>query len=482
MSRHPATKDVRSSQEENIAEEYVEFISQTSVPNAITLEEVQAATAKDKVLQTVIELCNTGRWHQVNKYDVDRAALRQFQNVRDKLTVNRHGNLLLRNTRIVMHTSLQARAVQLAHEGHQGTSKTKALIGSNVGFPGIDSAVDDAVRRCIPCQANTTRQDSEPLNMLNLPRGLWINLSIDFCGPLPSGQYLMVITDEYSRFPIVEVVRSTAAEQVVQVVHKVFCTDGYADVVKTDNGPPFNSQVWKGFLKTCGKKHLKITPLWPKANGQVESYNKALMKAIKSANIQGQSWIYAMHQFLRAYCCTPHTITGFTPFRLLFGLDPRTKMPDAESFPHPDDSNVRKRDAEAKGIMKCYADKLLLAEENPIDVGDTVLVKQPQLNKLSTPFNPTLLVVTERKGTMVTAQQGNGSKVTRNVSMFRSIPQTLIQESDTRDDSCENILPLKKETSPSTGREEEIALHPPQLSISRPKRTVRPPRRLIEEI
>ena len=59
----------------------VEFISQTSVPNAITLEEVQAATAKDKVLQTVIELRNTGRWHEVNKYDVDQDALRQSQNV-----------------------------------------------------------------------------------------------------------------------------------------------------------------------------------------------------------------------------------------------------------------------------------------------------------------------------------------------------------------------------------------------------------------
>ena len=61
MSRHPATKDVRSSREEKIAEEYVEFISQTSVPSAITLEEVRAATTKDKVLQTIIKLCNTGR-------------------------------------------------------------------------------------------------------------------------------------------------------------------------------------------------------------------------------------------------------------------------------------------------------------------------------------------------------------------------------------------------------------------------------------
>lgn len=188
----------------------------------------------------------------------------------------------------------------------------------------------------------------------------------------------MVITDEYSRFTIVEVVRCTAAEEVIQVVDKVFCTNGYPDVVKTNNSPPFNSQVWKGFLKTCSIKHHKITPLWLKATGQVENFNKPLMKAIKSAKIQRQSWIYGMQQFLRAYCCTPHTTTRFTQNCLLFGHDPRTKMPDAESFTHPNDSNVRKRNGEAKDIMKCYADKRLHAEAKPIDVGDTVLVKQPR--------------------------------------------------------------------------------------------------------
>ena len=74
-----------------------------------------------------------------------------------------------------------------------------------------------------------------------------------------------------------------------------------------------------------------------------------------------------------------------------------------------------------KNIMKCYAGKRLHAEAKPIDVGDTVLVKQPQLNKLSTPFNTTPLVVAERKRTMVTALRGDGSKVTRKFYMSRSI-------------------------------------------------------------
>ena len=79
--------------------------------------------------------------------------------------------------------------------------------------------------------------------MSDLPRGNWLNLSFDFCGPLSSGQYLLVMIDEYSRFPVVEVLRSTAAETVIPVVDKVFCTYGYPEVIKSDNGPPFNSQA-----------------------------------------------------------------------------------------------------------------------------------------------------------------------------------------------------------------------------------------------
>ena len=70
----------------------------------------------------------------------------------------------------------------------------------------MDTAVEKEVKQCILCQANTGRGTVEPLRMSDLPRGPWLNLSVDFCKPLPSGDYLMVIVDEYSRFLVVEVV------------------------------------------------------------------------------------------------------------------------------------------------------------------------------------------------------------------------------------------------------------------------------------
>ena len=376
------------------------FISQTSFPKAVTIEEVQSATTEDSTLQAVITMIQTGSWHEVKNHegssDDNHASLLQFRSVQDELTGNDSANLIFRDTRIVIPASLQGRVIQLAHEGHQGESKTKAPLRSKVWFPGIDAAFTEAVQRCIPCQANTSRCKVEPLSISDLPRGPWLNLSIYFCGPLPSGQYLLVMIDEYSRFPVVEVVRSNSAETVIPVVDKVFSTYGYPELVKSDNGPPFNSQAWKDFLTTCGVKHRKITPLWPQANAQTENFTKPMMKALRAAHIQGYSWINALHQFLRVYRCTPHSTTTFTPYYLLFGREPQTKLPEISVPSHPDDKLVRLQDTLAKSSMKRYSDRRMHAQTSSLQVGDTVLVRQRKANKLSTPFDPQPLVVADK--------------------------------------------------------------------------------------
>ena len=208
--------------------------------------------------------------------------------MKEEITVNDFGDMVIRNDKLVIPRNLRQQVLSLAHEGHQGVRKTKSYLRSRVWFPGMDTAVEKEVKQCIPCQANTGRGTVEPLRMSDLPRGPWLNLSVDFCGPLPSGDYLMVIVDEYSRFPVVEVVRSTSSEVVIPVIDRVFSLFGYTEVVKSDNGPPFNGTKWAEYMKECGVKHRKITPLWPQANAQAEGFNKPLMKAIKIAHQKGQ--------------------------------------------------------------------------------------------------------------------------------------------------------------------------------------------------
>ena len=122
-----------------MGDDYVQCISQTSLPNALTIEEVQLATEQDSMLQVVIKMIQTRKWCDVKLYKgsttVIQSALLQFRNVREELTVNHSANLILRDSRIVIPSSLQARVVQLAHEGHQRECKTKALIPVKCSFP-----------------------------------------------------------------------------------------------------------------------------------------------------------------------------------------------------------------------------------------------------------------------------------------------------------------------------------------------------------
>ena len=89
---------------------------------------------------------------------------------------------------------------------------------------------------------------------------------------LSTGDYLLVLTDDYSRYPIVEVIRSLTAQTVIPKLNHIFSEFGIPQVVKTDNGPPFTSTAFTAFAADQGFTHRKITPLWPRANGEVERF------------------------------------------------------------------------------------------------------------------------------------------------------------------------------------------------------------------
>ena len=200
MSRNP-TNISGTHRHQKMAEQYVNFIAPSSIPRAMKIEDVKQATENDDMMQRVIALCRNGRWFQIQKTDV--AMMREYYNVRDELTVT-DDNILLRGKNVVIPASLINQVVALAHEVHQGIVKTKELLRSKVWFPQMNDIAESAVRRCFACQCTqNSKPHLEPMQMSDMPGGAWRNLSMDFLGPLPSGEELMVLVDEYSRFPIV---------------------------------------------------------------------------------------------------------------------------------------------------------------------------------------------------------------------------------------------------------------------------------------
>ena len=103
-------------------------------------------------------------------------------------------------------------------------------------------------------------------------------MHLDFAGPFPSGDYMMVVIDDYSHFPKVELLTSTSAKAVIPKPVAIFVRQGVPDILKSDNGQPFNGHEFEDFPNYVGFKHGKITPFSPRANGEVESVVQTLEK------------------------------------------------------------------------------------------------------------------------------------------------------------------------------------------------------------
>ena len=357
MSRHP---EVSGSQVPNLAEEYINYVCHNAVPKAMTLDEVRGETQQDSTMRALSKAIETGKW--------STPEVQEYTKVKEELSV--HDGTILRGHRLVIPHSLQNKAIDLAHVGHQGIVKTKRLLREKVWFPGIDRLTEEKIRNCCPCQASMPESapTPEPLKMTPLPDGPWKEVAIDFAGPYPSGEYLMVVIDEYSRFPEVEILTFTSARAVIPKLDAIFSRQGIPDVLKSDNGPPFNSHEFKEFAEHLGFQHRRITPYWPKANGEDERFMRTLGKCTRSAHAEGRNWKQDLYKFLRQYRATPHSTTATSPCEALNQRKLKTTLPESSHLQHARHSSCSKlegRDAAQKSKMKTYADKKFVQEGNP---------------------------------------------------------------------------------------------------------------------
>jgi hypothetical protein len=111
----------------------------------------------------------------------------------------------------------------------------------------------------------------------------WSCIHVDFYGPAPTGEHLLVLLDETTGFPEVEIMNKTTAFHTIRAFEKVFARPGLSDTIKSDNGSPFQSKDVKDYLTTQGIHHHCVTPLWSQANGKVEGFMKPMGKAIRVA-------------------------------------------------------------------------------------------------------------------------------------------------------------------------------------------------------
>ena len=185
----------------------------------------------------------------------------------------------------------------LAHEGHQGMVRNKVRLREKVWWPKMDKQVEDAIRSCHPCQLVGSGAKPEPVRSSSLPDGPWKEISVDLI-EISNGKHLLVVVDYYSRWLREAILmKKTDVQHVIKSMEAIFTTHGLPEALRSDNGPPFASKEFEGFLEYLGIGHKEGVPYWPQSNGEVERGNETILKIVRIARLEGKDWRKALENF-----------------------------------------------------------------------------------------------------------------------------------------------------------------------------------------
>ena len=262
-SRHPESHTLSSEEIEEWGVEtgtevLINRVIEDNLPRAVTIAELKKETAADLILTQLIPLIGQDSCNNTSD-------LKPYNHVFQELWTS--DGLLMRNDKIVIPRSLQARCIEAAHEGHQYITKTLQLLRQTCWFPEMHKLVANYVSSCIPCNSASHHNPPVPLEPNLLPDGPWQKLHADFKGPIAGSYYVHVVIDQYSKYPEVDIMRSTSFKKLKPALDRIFATHGIPESLTTDNGPPYFGDELESYAKCLGFELTPVTPEDPRSNG-----------------------------------------------------------------------------------------------------------------------------------------------------------------------------------------------------------------------
>ena len=158
------------------------------------------------------------------------------------------------------------------------------------------------VNGCELCGKNKhmTHPNVAPLQVMDIPEGVFDKLQVDFLGPFPVStahdyRYALQIQDILSRYLILVPTETDDALTAANVLFEDWvCKFGPPKIVQSARGPHFASKVFEGLCELAGVKHRMGAPTHAESQGQVERQNQLMMQVRCLAENNVDCWPNAM--------------------------------------------------------------------------------------------------------------------------------------------------------------------------------------------
>lgn len=229
---------------------------------------------------------------------------------------------------------LRWQVVRRSHDdlGHVGTEKTIKRIQEKYWFAGMKRYVRRYVASCAECLYNKTPTGKKPgmLHSIDKVGVPFHTLHLDHLGPFPRSRhgntYLIVAVDGFTKFVILTPVKNAGGQATTRCLRHIVGLFGPPTRVITDRGVAYTSTTFKKYCENSGIIHILTSTATPRANGQVERFNRTITPAIATlTKDKGEKiWDEVADLVQWSLNNTYHKAIDSTPFRLLFNFESRS--------------------------------------------------------------------------------------------------------------------------------------------------------------
>ena len=173
-------------------------------------------------------------------------------------------------------------------QAHSGVGRTLKRVQMSWYWPGMTSDVRRTVLSCEVCQQAKHSAGAPTSNRQRLYAGRpWQRLAIDLVGRLPQtargNVWILVLTDHFTRWSDAIAIPDATAPTVAGVLEeRVFCYFGLPEVIHTDQGAQFESDLFQELCRLWGVDKSRTTPYRPEGNGIVERNNRVLGDSLRA--------------------------------------------------------------------------------------------------------------------------------------------------------------------------------------------------------
>ncbi len=236
-------------------------------------------------------------------------------------------------TQLLVPKSRREMLFQAAHcnpmAGHLGQAATLNRLMARFFWPGIHENVRRWCAACRECQlVNPPASPKAPLRPLPLMQVPFERIGMDLIGPLERSarghRFALVLVDYATRYPEAVALRNISAKSVAEALFSMISRVGIPKEILTDQGTAFMSRTIRELYELLGIKSVRTSVYHPQTDGLVERFNRTLKTMIrKFVHEDAKNWDKWLEPLLFAVREVPQASTGFSPFELLYGRQPR---------------------------------------------------------------------------------------------------------------------------------------------------------------